>query len=62
MQNSPPGKDKETNWLPTSKDEDFSPHVRAYWLKTAVTDGSLDTARGAEGELMGTENAIQQRE
>jgi hypothetical protein len=28
------------NWLPAPKGGDFSLYVRAYWPKTAVTDGS----------------------
>ena len=35
-----PGKDKETNWLPAPKDEDFSLYVRAYWPTADVMDGS----------------------
>jgi hypothetical protein len=40
VQTSSPGKDKESNWLPAPRDGDFSLYVRAYWPKTAVTDGS----------------------
>ena len=39
VQNQSPGKDNEANWLPAPKG-DFSLYVRAYWPKTAVTDGS----------------------
>jgi len=34
-----PGKDKESNWLP-SPDGTFSLYIRAYWGKEAILDGS----------------------
>ncbi|MCU0070473.1 DUF1254 domain-containing protein [Pseudomonas koreensis] len=34
-----PGKDKETNWLPSPK-ESISLYIRAYWGKEAILDGS----------------------
>jgi hypothetical protein len=39
VQNSSPGADKESNWLPGPKD-DFSLYIRAYWPKSPITDGS----------------------
>jgi hypothetical protein len=38
FQNESPGADKETNWVPTPKDE-FSLYIRAYWPKTEILDG-----------------------
>lgn len=38
VQNSSPGADKETNWLP-APNEDFSLYIRAYSPKTEITDG-----------------------
>jgi hypothetical protein len=38
VQNSSPGADKETNWLPAPK-EDFSLYIRAYWPKPEIMDG-----------------------
>ncbi|WP_046367017.1 DUF1254 domain-containing protein [Flavihumibacter petaseus] len=37
--NKNPGKDKESNWLP-SPNEDFSLYIRAYWGEAGITDGS----------------------
>lgn len=34
-----PGADKESNWLP-APDEHFSLHIRAYWGKESILDGS----------------------
>lgn len=34
-----PGKDKETNWLPSPK-ESISLYIRAYWGKQSILDGS----------------------
>ncbi|QXN49703.1 MULTISPECIES: DUF1254 domain-containing protein [Pseudomonas] len=34
-----PGKDKETNWLPSPK-ENISLYIRAYWGEQAILDGS----------------------
>ena len=39
VQNSSPGAEKESNWLPAPKD-DFSLYIRAYWPKSPITDGS----------------------
>jgi hypothetical protein len=39
VQNSSPGADKESNWLPAPKD-DLSLYIRAYWPKSPITDGS----------------------
>lgn len=38
VQNSSPGDDKETNWLPAPID-DFSLYIRAYWPKAELTEG-----------------------
>jgi hypothetical protein len=38
VQNSSPGSDKETNWLPAPKD-DFSLYIRAYSPKPEITNG-----------------------
>jgi len=38
FQSEPPGADKETNWVPTPKDE-FSLYIRAYWPKTEILEG-----------------------
>lgn len=39
VQNSSPGAENESNWLPAPKD-DFSLYIRAYWPKSPITDGS----------------------
>jgi len=39
VQNSSPGAEKESNWLPAPKD-DFSLYIRAYWPKGPIMDGS----------------------
>ncbi len=39
VQPDSPGKDKESNWLPAPKGEDFSLYVRAYWPQQAALDG-----------------------
>jgi hypothetical protein len=39
VQNSSPGADKETNWLPAPK-EDFSLYIRAYWPRAEITGGT----------------------
>jgi hypothetical protein len=36
---TPPGKDKEANWLPAPSG-DFSLYLRAYWPKTEIVDGT----------------------
>jgi hypothetical protein len=38
FQNESPGTDKETNWVPTPKDE-FSLYIRAYWPKPEILNG-----------------------
>ena len=38
VQNSSPGADKETNWLPAPKDV-FSLYIRAYWPKAEIMEG-----------------------
>ena len=37
FQSEQPGADKETNWVPTPKDE-FSLYIRAYWPKAEILD------------------------
>ena len=39
VQHASPGKDKESNWLPTPKDE-FNLVMRLYWPKKAILDGT----------------------
>ena len=39
VQSSKPSKDKESNWLPAPKNEEFSLYIRAYWAKSEITDG-----------------------
>lgn len=39
VQADSPGPDKEANWLPVPKGENFSLFVRAYWPDTAITNG-----------------------
>jgi len=38
IQRESPGKEKESNWLPSAA-EDFSITMRVYWPKPAVIDG-----------------------
>jgi hypothetical protein len=38
VQNTSPGSDKESNWLPAPKD-DFSLYIRAYWPKAEILEG-----------------------
>ena len=40
VQAESPGPDKESNWLPTPKNADFSLFLRAYWPRTPIVDGS----------------------
>jgi len=40
VQSEPPGKDKESNWLPAPKGADFSLYIRAYWPKAPILEGS----------------------
>ena len=40
VQVDPPPQAQRDNWLPAPKGGDFSLYVRAYWPKTAVTEGS----------------------
>ena len=37
VQSVKPSKDKEANWLPAPKNEDFSLYIRAYWPKDEIT-------------------------
>lgn len=39
IQADSPGADKESNWLPAPKDEDFSLYVRAYWPEAVALNG-----------------------
>jgi hypothetical protein len=39
FQNESPGTDKETNWVPTPKDE-FSLYIRTYWPKPEILNGT----------------------
>lgn len=39
VQADSPGADKESNWLPAPKSEDFSLYVRAYWPEAAALTG-----------------------
>jgi hypothetical protein len=38
VQSTSPGAAKESNWLPSPKDADFSLYIRAYWPKPAILD------------------------
>jgi hypothetical protein len=38
VQSDSPGADKESNWLPSPKDADFSLYIRTYWPKQQVLD------------------------
>jgi hypothetical protein len=40
IQRESPGKDDESNWLPTPKSGAFSMNLRLYWPKTEVLNGS----------------------
>jgi hypothetical protein len=40
VQADPPPEGQRENWLPAPKNADFSLFMRAYWPKTAITDGS----------------------
>jgi hypothetical protein len=40
VQAESPGSERESNWLPSPKDGDFSLYVRTYWPKVETTDGS----------------------
>ena len=40
LQNSSPGKDKESNWLPTPQSGKFKVALRLYVPKKQVTEGS----------------------
>lgn len=40
IQRESPGKDKESNWLPTPKSGEFSMNLRLYWPKTEALDGT----------------------
>ncbi|KJK21446.1 hypothetical protein UB46_27420 [Burkholderiaceae bacterium 16] len=39
VQADSPGADKQSNWLPAPKSEDFSLYVRAYWPEAAALNG-----------------------
>ena len=39
VQSAKPSKDKESNWLPSPKNGDFSLYLRAYWPKPEISDG-----------------------
>lgn len=39
VQSELPGKDKESNWLPAPKGEDFSLYLRAYWPQERIVSG-----------------------
>lgn len=40
VQSDSPGAEKETNWLPAPKNDDFSLFIRAYWPKKEVLDST----------------------
>jgi hypothetical protein len=40
VQADSPGADKESNWLPAPKGEDFSLYIRTYWPQEAVLSGA----------------------
>jgi hypothetical protein len=40
VQSESPGGDKESNWLPSPANADFSLYIRAYWPKAPILDGS----------------------
>ena len=40
IQRESPGKEKESNWLPTPKSGSFTMNLRLYWPKSEVLDGS----------------------
>jgi hypothetical protein len=44
VQNASPGQDKETNWLPSPK-ENFSLYIRAYWPKAEIAEGKWTPPR-----------------
>jgi hypothetical protein len=39
VQSQSPGKDKESNWLPSPKGAEFSLYIRAYWPQADALDG-----------------------
>jgi len=39
VQSESPGKDKESNWLPSPRDAGFSLYIRAYWPESDALDG-----------------------
>lgn len=53
VQPESPGKDRESNWLPSPAGAPFSLYVRAYWPEPAILDGSWTPppVRKAGGEL-----------
>jgi hypothetical protein len=40
VQSESPGAEKESNWLPSPMNADFSLYIRAYWPKAPILDGS----------------------
>jgi hypothetical protein len=40
VQSDSPGADKESNWLPAPKGEDFSLYIRTYWPQEQVLSGA----------------------
>jgi hypothetical protein len=40
VQADPPPEAQRGNWLPASRDADFSLYMRSYWPKVEITDGS----------------------
>ena len=51
LQNKSPGKDKESNWLPTPKDGAFKLALRMYVPKKQVADGTWKPPAGAASEV-----------
>ena len=45
VQAEPPPEAQRSNWLPAPSGSDFSLYVRAYWPKTAITDGTWTPQR-----------------
>jgi len=39
VQSESPGKDKESNWLPSPRDASFSLYIRAYWPESEALNG-----------------------
>jgi len=49
VQPDSPGKAKESNWLPSPANADFSLYVRAYWPDEAITSGAWTPPAVAKG-------------